>query len=422
MPNKKSKSFSINKSNKLDRAPLSMNSKRILQLLKDRGSMTQAELSRETGLSRSTISNFVAALSASGLIVPADRRALQFPSKPSSPGRPGTTLQLDPNVGAVIGIDFHHRRFQVALVNLAHELIAEGNGDLPIDHSAKEAIDAAVNEVERVLEKGKIQPNSLIGVGIGLPGPIDSKTGYVTPSSVSPGWLGVDVKTEFRERLRLPVAIDNDANLGALAEQIWGAGRGIDNFIYVRIDTGIGAGLVINGQLVHGSSGAAGEIGHVTLDERGPVCRCGNRGCLERYVGESALLELLQPIYGPGLTITKMLALAEEGDLRCRRVLEDAGHILGIGLADVATMVNPARFIIGGILAKAGDLLLNPMRQALTYNTVELVHRDLLVVPGQLGKRAEVMGAVALAMQQESVMTYLVNVAQGKTRVYEALD
>ncbi len=384
--------------------------------------MTQAELSRETGLSRSTISNFVAALSASGLIVPADRRALQFPSKPSSPGRPGTTLQLDPNVGAVIGIDFHHRRFQVALVNLAHELIAEGNGDLPIDHSAKEAIDAAVNEVERVLEKGKIQPNSLIGVGIGLPGPIDSKTGYVTPSSVSPGWLGVDVKTEFRERLRLPVAIDNDANLGALAEQIWGAGRGIDNFIYVRIDTGIGAGLVINGQLVHGSSGAAGEIGHVTLDERGPVCRCGNRGCLERYVGESALLELLQPIYGPGLTITKMLALAEEGDLRCRRVLEDAGHILGIGLADVATMVNPARFIIGGILAKAGDLLLNPMRQALTYNTVELVHRDLLVVPGQLGKRAEVMGAVALAMQQESVMTYLVNVAQGKTRVYEALD
>ena len=174
----------------------------------------------------------------------------------------------------------------------------------------------------------------------------------------------------------------------------------MDSFIYVRMDTGVGAGLVIDGRLVHGSSGAAGEIGHITLDEHGPVCRCGNRGCLETFVGTNALLDLLRPVHGPRLTVAKLLTLAQEGDLRCRRVLADAGHLLGVGLADVATMVNPDLFIVGGTLAEAGELMFDAIRQALVRNTVNLVHRDLRVVPSTLGHRAEVLGAVALAFEQ----------------------
>ncbi len=379
---------------------------RVIQLLLSHGVLTQSDLAKKTGLSRSTVSNILSSLVPTGLVVPAPAQApararANRGRRPSGlPGRPSLAFQLRPEAGAVLGIDFHHTHFRILLTNLAHRVLAESTGPLSIDHSAEEAFDASTKKVSRALARARVPKSQVLGVGVGIPGPIDSRTGFVTPSSVSPGWLGIDVRSEFEQRLQMPTVIDNDANLGALAERRWGAGALVDSFIYVRMDTGVGAGLVIDGRLVHGSSGAAGEIGHITLDEHGPVCRCGNRGCLETFVGTNALLELLRPVHGPRLTVAKLLTLAQEGDLRCRRVLADAGHLLGVGLADVATMVNPDLFIVGGTLAEAGELMFDAIRQALVRNTVNLVHRDLRVVPSTLGHRAEVLGAVALAFEQ----------------------
>jgi len=390
---------------------LGSSAQKVIQILLRQGVLTQSDLSGETGLSRSTVSNVLGSLGSSGLVVPARRRATKDPA-PRLPGRPSLAFQLQPDAGAAIGIDFHHTKFRVVVVNLAHRILAEASGDLSIDHSAQEAMKVSIREATRALERARIPKSRVLGAGIGIPGPIDSRSGYVTPSSVSPGWLGIDVRSEFEKLLRIPCVIDNDANLGALAEQRWGVGKGVDSFIYVRMDTGVGAGLVIDGKLVHGSSGAAGEIGHITLDEHGPVCRCGNRGCLECFVGTNALLDLLKPVHGPKLTVSKMISLAKEGDLRCRRVLADAGHLLGVGLADVATMVNPDLFVIGGSLAGAGDILFDSIRQALRRNTVELVHRSLRVVPSKLGERAEVMGAVALALDQPAALQRILEFGQ----------
>jgi len=380
--------------------PSGSSTHRIIQLLLTHAVLTQGELAKATGLSRSTVSNILSSLVPTGMVVPAPTRTNPGRRSSGQPGRPSLAFQLSPEVGAVLGIDFHHTHFRVLLTDLAHHVLAESTGALSIDHSAEEAFGTSVKEVSRVLARARIPKDQVLGVGVGIPGPIDSRTGYVTPSSVSPGWLGIDVRAEFEQRLQMPTVIDNDANLGALAERRWGAGTLVDSFIYVRMDTGVGAGLVIDGRLVHGSSGAAGEIGHITLDEHGPVCRCGNRGCLETFVGTDALLELLRPMFGARLTVAKMLSLANEGDLRCRRVLADTGHLLGVGLADVATMVNPDLFIVGGTLAEAGPLMFDAIRQALVRHTVNLVHRDLRVVPSTLGHRAEVFGAVALALEQ----------------------
>ena len=163
----------------------------------------------------------------------------------------------------------------------------------------------------------------------------------------------------------MPVIADNDANLGALAELTWGAARGFSDVIYIKVASGVGAGLVVNGELYRGAAGTAGEIGHMTLDERGAVCRCGNRGCLETIVGGEALLRLLGPTHGPDLTLPEMVRRALDGDPASRRVVVDAGRSLGIAVASLCNLLAPAAVVIGGELATAGDLLLDPIREAL---------------------------------------------------------
>nr|MDT0666121.1 ROK family protein [Micromonospora sp. DSM 115978] len=158
------------------------------------------------------------------------------------------------------------------------------------------------------------------------------------------------------------MTVDNDANLGALAELTWGAGRGASGVAYIKAATGVGAGMVVDGRIHRGHTGTAGEIGHTTVDEHGPVCRCGNRGCLETFVGTRILLDMLRASHGPDLSVLGMLALARDGDAGCQRVVADAGRAIGVAVANLCNLVNPELVVVGGDLAAAGDLLLDPLR------------------------------------------------------------
>jgi predicted NBD/HSP70 family sugar kinase len=198
----------------------------------------------------------------------------------------------------------------------------------------------------------------------------------------------------------LPVHLDNDANLGALAEVTLGAGREARNALYVMISAGIGAGLIIDGRPYRGRRGMAGEIGHVLVDETGPICRCGNRGCLESYVSGPALAELLRSTRGAELTVTEIVRLAREGDAGCSRAIADAGRILGRVVAAICNIFNPEMVVIGGDLGEAGDLLLDPMREAVDRYAIAPAAADAKVVAGELGERAQVLGALALAILQ----------------------
>jgi predicted NBD/HSP70 family sugar kinase len=317
-------------------------------------------------------------------------------------GRPPVLLALDASAGAAIGIDFGHSHVRVAVADLSHRIRCEQEVALAVDADPVGSLDAAADLVRRQLDVAGVAASSVIGVGLGVPGPVDHRTGRVGSTSILPGWLGIMAGAEMERRLGLPVVVDNDANLGALAESSWGAARGFENVVYIKVSSGIGAGLVLGGRLHRGANGTAGEIGHDIVDEAGPYCRCGNRGCLEAVAGGSAITEVLSRSRREQLTLGQVLDLAEDGDLACRRVLAEVGRQLGVSVAKLCNVVNPSRVVLGGLLARAGDVVLEPMRESVRRYGVDSAMDAVEIVPSVLGERAGVLGALALVLREES--------------------
>src|SRR4051812_20371223 len=273
----------------------------VVDTLRRSGTATRSDLARGTGLSRSTIATLVADLQARGVVVERDRPTDTGPA--AGRGRPAAYLALDPSVGTALGLDFDHDRVRVAVADLSSTVLAEEEIGLDIDHNASEALDVSAELVERVLREAGVARERVIGVGVGLPSPIDGATGAVGSPTILPSWTGMRPAEELQRRLSLPVEVENDANLGARAEQAFGAGRGVQDFVYVILRAGIGAGLVVGGQLQGGATGFAGEIGHVAVEPAGALCRCGNRGCLETVASSEGLVAAYSTMLGSEITV-----------------------------------------------------------------------------------------------------------------------
>jgi predicted NBD/HSP70 family sugar kinase len=376
------------------------NRQRVLGALREQGRTSQADIARSTGLSRTTVSKVVAELKGTGLVdVLAER-----PSDPRATrgGRPSVHLALRGSSSAVLGIDFGHSHVQIAVGDMAHNVLAERLCDLDVNHRATEALDASARMVTEVLAEAGVRREQVTGVGIGIPGPVDRARGTVGSATILPGWIGLRIAAEMEARLALPVEIENDANLGALAELTWGSGRDCSNFAYIKVATGIGAGIVIDGKLLRGASGTAGEIGHTTLDGRGALCYCGNRGCLETVASGPAIIHLVGDRDGTTLTLGGVIALAAEGDVRCRRALSDAGREIGIAIAGLCNLINPERVVVGGLLSRAGDLVLDPIRGSIRRYAIQAAASRVEVVPAVFVERAELLGCLALALRSSN--------------------
>ena len=373
-----------------------LNRGRVIESLRELGVASRAEIARSTGLSPATVSTLVGQLVETGLVVDAPQRL----SRRSQGGRPPALITLDPAAGVAIGIDFGKRHLAVAVSDLSHEILAERWRTMHEDYDARAGMDGAVKLVDEALARSGTEPDRVLGVGLGLPGPIHRSTGTVGSSAILPGWTDVRIAEVMSERLALPVHVDNDANLGALAELHWGAGHGASTLVYLKMATGIGAGLVIGGRVFHGAGGTAGEIGHATVDEAGPICRCGNRGCLEMFAAAPALAELLRPTRGE-VTGERVVELALEGDPGCRRAIADAGSYTGHAVANLCNLFNPERIVVGGSLGAAGEVLLGPLREAVRRRVIPSAVEDVEIVPGVLGDRAELLGAVALVLKEK---------------------
>ena len=361
---------------------------------------SRADVARHTGLSRTTISGLVAEMRDEGLVVD---RPEPGGDQQAGAGRPPTPIGLSPQAGAALGIDFGKRHLAVVVADLSHTLLAEDRREMEEGYDSAQGMDTATELVEGLLARADLAGTQMLGVGLGLPGPIHGPSGQVGSSAILPGWGGLSVAEEMQERLGLPVRVDNDANLGALAELFWGAGQGASDLVYLKVATGIGAGLVIQGRLFHGAGGTAGEIGHLTIDEHGPMCRCGNRGCLETFAAGDALVELLRSSLGHELTAEEIVERAIEGDVACRRAVADAGRHLGHAVGAICNLINPSRVVVGGSIGQAGDLLLGEMREAVRRRAVLSAAQDVEIVAGVLGERAEVLGAVALVLGDAEV-------------------
>ena len=290
---------------------------------------------------------------------------------------------------------------RVALADLSYTLLAEASCELDVDHEAGEALSAAARMALRLIDESGLERERIIGAGVAISAPVRAGSRALASAAIFPGWVDVDVGAELRRRLDLPVYLGNDANLGALAEATFGAGRGVENLVYVMLSSGVGAGLVLDGRLYEGDTGTAGELGHVVVVPDGLVCRCGNRGCLETVAGANALVDAMRLSHGADVTLDDVLRLGAAGDAGACRVIADAGRAVGRALAGICVL-DPRLVVVGGEVAVAGDLLLDGIRESIERTMTPSAGHAVRVVRGDLAARAEVLGAIALATSGSS--------------------
>jgi predicted NBD/HSP70 family sugar kinase len=377
--------------------------RQIIQVLTQNGGMTAAQIARHTGLARSTISTAVNDLKSSRVVVELDR----LDSERSRAGRPGTFLTLNPSAGTCIGIHLGYDEVLLAVADLAHTFIAERKISVDPDYAAADVTQEIRTLVEDVYRSCGLLLSSVVGVGISVSGPV-RPDGVLHRGGILPKWAGTNIRELFEPIFRVPVVVDNESNCAALAELKWGAAQGQADFVLFKMDVGVGGAVVSNGKLVKGKGGGAGEFGHVTIEPEGDLCRCGNRGCLELYASFVKPLEQLSRVNKRSVTIADSIALAEAGDVGALRMIADVGHFGGRGLAMIGTMINPPLILIGGRLALADQLLLQPMRQSFERHILlRSAEQDdstrTTIRVGKFPENDSLLGAVGLVLDQALV-------------------
>jgi predicted NBD/HSP70 family sugar kinase len=383
-----------------DRLP--RNYRKTLEALGWSTGMTRSALALELGMPKGTVAGIVDHLVERGLVVEEVPRV-----RPLRPGRPAKVLALagrSPMAGAIV---LSGGLLTAAAVSYAGQIL--GRAVRPM--STQEANTAVTGPGIALLEQALAQAGlgtgelnvAVLGVpapfqpGVGLPEPLGSdkreRVRGDLPSFVP--WLSAGFTDELAGRLGVPTLVENDANLGALGESVFGAGRGVDSFVYVKLVRRVGAGVVVAGRLHRGATGFAGELGHVHVRDDGPLCACGGRGCLSGLLGE-ALVQVVQPAYERPLTFRDVLELAAGGEAGPRRVLEDLGRTIGRPLADFVTLFNPGAIVVDGSLGQAASYVMGGISEMVERFAAPTAADAVSVVAGELGDDADLLGAAAL--------------------------
>jgi predicted NBD/HSP70 family sugar kinase len=372
---------------------------RVLEYLFRTGPASRVDIIRATALSRATVSKLTGELQAQGLVTE-QRPALTVAGRS---GRPPALLGLNPELGAFGGVDFGHSSVRVAIADVTGTLLAEDRFDLDVDNAAELAIAAAVERLPALVDEAGLPRQRLLGVGAAISAPVRRDGASLAAAGILPGWSAISPQRELARRLGVPVHVGNDANLGALAEVRTGAARGASDVVYVMLSSGVGGGLVLGGSLFTGHSGMTGELGHVQVDPDGALCRCGNRGCLETVAGAQALLARLRQGRGRAVSLAEAVQRAHAGDGLSRQVFREAGLAAGRVAGGICNVVNPELVIVGGDLSVAGELLVGAVREGLEQTSIPAVRADVTVVAATLGDRAELLGAIGLAIEQADI-------------------
>ncbi len=312
-------------------------------------------------------------------------------------------------MGNRIGIDVGGTNVKIALVNDKGNIIYSNSIPTRAEMGYEYTINNMKEAIAELLKETKSEAKSIEGIGFGFPGQIDYQKGVVRLAPNIPGWVEVPIAEIMEKEFGIPTRVDNDVRCAALGELNYGAGIGCENLICITVGTGIGSGLIINGKLVRGASNAAGEIGHIKLDMTGgPLCGCGDRGCLEAFASGPSIVAMAEEyikggkstkyreLANPDITPYIVSEAAKQGDPVAKRIFTIVGEYIGIGLASVVNLLNPEKIIIGGGVAAAGDLLLNPIKESLIKRAMPIAGSAVEIVPAQLGNSAGVIGASLL--------------------------
>jgi len=316
----------------------------------------------------------------------------------------------------VLAIDLGGTKIFTAIISSKGQIMAKERCLTLADEGPEMVINRILSAIDRLLSQRNINLSQLDGISIAAAGAIDSEKGLITSSPNLPGWHDIPLRDIVKEKYKVDTFLINDANAATLGEHHFGAGQGVNNLILLTLGTGIGGGIIINGRLYSGTSGSAGEIGHTTIDVNGPRCDCGNTGCLEALASGTAVAKeairrirqgersSLTEIVGgkiENITAEKVSIAAQGGDSLASEVILKAATYLGVGMVNLVNIFNPEMIIIGGGMAKMGDLLLNPAKQVVRERAYQLPAQAVQIVPAQLGNDAGVLGAAVFAFQQE---------------------
>lgn len=385
-------------SDNVGNSPRDANRLRMLQALMRDPARSRAELGRALGLSRATVTALLAELDEAGMV----EQQADGPDDERRPptGRPPLHVSLASGAAFAVGLDFGHRHIRAAVCDLAGRIVTDRWSPADVDQDPIASLDLAQRLTQEALADAGLDRDHVIGVGVGLAAPVDPANGSLHAAGMLSAWSGIRPAAELEARLRLPVLVENDANAGAIGEHAFGAGRGVDDMMYVQVSAGVGVGLILGGRPYHGATGIAGEIGHNPAIEHGLICRCGSRGCLETVASSQAVCALLEQSRGEPVPLPRLLDLVRAGDRGARRAVGDAGEAVGNAIAASVNLLNPTLVIIGGALAAAGDILLDPIRRAVEQRAIAPSARTARITKSALGDRAEVLGAAAIQLDR----------------------
>lgn len=363
----------------------------VVDVLRRHGAATRAELCRRTGLSRATVSSLVADLQAHGLV--SEQRA----SDDAYFGRPPAVITLDRSAGLAIAIDVGVRHVAVAVGDLSRRVLAERWISLPHGHDSITGVATVLRCVDEAIAEAGAHRDQLVGAAISIAAPVAPHSGHLLVPGVLPGWDGRALAAAVEQRWDIPVAVENDANVGALAESTWGESAP-GGLLYVKVASRVGLGIVLGDSIHYGADGWAGEFGHTTAVPGGLLCWCGRRGCLEMYAGGEGMLRQLEVVGAPANDVAEIISRASDADPAVVGVVQAGVEALAAGLAALACVLNPAVIVLGGELTLLADeLLLDPVRAALASLPFG---NPIPVRVSTLGDRASLVGSLALVLSE----------------------
>lgn len=378
------------------------NASLVLNELRLSAPLSRADLAKRIGLNRSTISSIVAQLLEEGLIHETELQTDKI-------GRPGLSLDLNPNGGAIIGVEVGVTGSNVVLTDLLAGVLWRGRLNLPPEEPIDGYLHAAGRLVDQAISQAASRNQRVLGIGISVPGLVDVEAGILR---MSPNFRGqeIPITEPWQARFGVPVIVENDANAAALGEYFLGAAKDTPNFLYLGASSGIGGGIIIDGHIFRGGGGFAGELGHMTMDPEGDVCSCGKRGCLETLIGPSAVVTRYRASVAAGsasplsnnlenVTFADIVQAAELSDLAAHSVLQDVGHYLGLGIANLVNVLNPQLVVLGGAFSVAHEALIPMIRTTVKLNTLPPMREALSIVPSEHSSQDGLIGAVSLVLE-----------------------
>jgi predicted NBD/HSP70 family sugar kinase len=367
-----------------------INQSLVLSLVRDQEPISRTDIAESAHLSLAAVSSITNMLIEQGLIYEREAGV-------STGGRRPILLALNRQAGLVLGVKLTDQQIVAALTDLGAEVVEQRAARLGADHSP-DAVVAAI--VQLVAELRAAHPGrKIFGLGLGMAGVVDRRQGICRFSPFLQ-WHAVPLRQMLEQHLQLAVVIENDVNTLTMAEQWFGAGVGVSDFLVITLGRGIGMGMVLGGRLYRGGCGGGGEFGHLTMVPDGPMCDCGKRGCLETLVADPAILRRMRMATGRELTMGEAVALARAGDTTAQGIFAAAGRTLGLALADLVNIFNPPLIVVGGEGTRELDLLLEPLEEALRANCFEGLYEDVRLVVEPWGDDAWARGAAALMLDE----------------------